>query len=89
MHYFFFGNKKKARRKILTKNGFQHGIITFIELDIFLDGILIVVLNYKKKIHRKLHTEQQFYENENQENWESPDFLNLKEKKDKKIESIC
>lgn len=30
--------------------------------------------------------QQQFYENENQENWKSSDFLkNLKEKKDKKI----
>ncbi len=84
--FLFWKQRKKARRKILTKNRFQHRIITFIELDIFLDGILIVVLNYKKQIHRKLHTEQQFYENENQENWKSPDFLNLKEKKTKRLE---
>ena len=32
------------------------------------------------------HIKQQFYENENQENWKSPDFLkNVKEKKTKRL----
>ena len=33
---------------------------------------------------KETQIQQQFYENENQENWKSPDFLkNLKEKKEK------
>ncbi len=83
MYYFFFGNKEKKQEEdpdqkwISTWNHYFHRIRHF------LNGILIVVLNSKKKIHRKLQIEQQFYENENQENWESPDSLNLKEKKTK------
>ena len=44
--FLFWKQRKKIRIWILIKNGFQHGTITFIELNIFLDGILIVVLNY-------------------------------------------
>ena len=55
--------------------------------------MLIISLNHKPKINRlelletnvkETEIQQQFYQNENQDNWKSPDFLkNLKEKKKK------
>ena len=39
---------------------------------------------------KETQIQHQFYANENQDNWKSPEFLkNLKEKKTKIIESIC
>ena len=69
------------------QNGFQRGIITFNELSIFFRWYyncgfkLLLETNVKET-----EIQQQFYENENQDNWKSPDFLkNLKEKKTKQL----
>jgi len=71
--------------KTLMQNGFQRGIITFNELSIFFRWYyncgfkLLLETNVKET-----EIQQQFYQNENQDNWKSPDFLkNLKEKKKK------
>ncbi len=44
--FLLLKQRKKPRMKTLMENGFQHGIITFIELSISLDGIIIVALTY-------------------------------------------
>ena len=87
----FLETKKKAKDEdpdgkwISTWNHYFHRIKHFFRWYYNCGFNLLLQTNLNET-----QIQQQFYENENQENWKSPDFLkNLKEKKEKTIESIC
>ena len=83
----FLETKKKAKDEdpdgkwISTWNHYFHRIKHFFRWYYNCGFNLLLETNVKET-----QIQQQFYENENQENWKSPDFLkNLKEKKTKRL----
>jgi hypothetical protein len=80
--FLFWKQRKTARMWIQTKNGFQHGTITFVELNFFFRWYSNCGFKLLEANSKGTDSKQQFYENENEENWKSPDCLkNVKKQK--------